>query len=223
MSKKNTIKRGFSIGEVMIAMFILLVGIIGAVFLSARSTAQIGDSRNAIIAASLAQEGVELVRNVRDNNVTQETCGGGSERCTAFDPGSGYNWPTFNGSGCRVDHTFEVASGFVMECLAAQSVDQLYLNESTGFYEHNGGGDETTSFQRVVFINYYDVASGNAIGAGMMPYDDTMEAKITSVVTWGTDDTRSLNNAQEVRTNCKIGNQCAYAETTLTSWINYGE
>lgn len=219
-------RKGFSIGEVMIAMFILVFGIIGAVFLSAKSTAQIGDSRNAIIAASLAQEGVELVRNVRDNSVTQETCGvGGNDRCTAFDPDTTYKWPTYSGAECAVDYVFGAATGEIMDCSNISGLQQLYLNPSTGSYEHSGGGDEITSFKRVVFINYYDVEDGTEFAAGSVPLNDTVEAKITSVVTWGADadNTRPLNNVDEVEANCKIGKQCAYAQTTLTSWINYGE
>ncbi len=215
-------RKGFSIGEVMIAMFILVFGIIGAVFLSARSTAQIGDSRNAIIAASLAQEGVELVRNVRDNNVTEEKCGAsGSERCTAFDPDSTYGWWSL-GAGeyqCTVDHNFEGMQG--MLCAGIGDLEQLYLNPSTGLYEHGTG--DMTSFKRLILIEYYDIDQST------VPFNDITDedvaAKITSVVTWQKDDDRDLNlkNTTDVEKNCKIGNQCAYAQTTLTSWINYGE
>jgi len=227
-------KKGFSIGEVMIAMFILVVGIIGAVFLSAKSTAQIGDSRNAIIAASLAQEGVELIRNIRDNSVTQETCGTGKdERCTAFEayagtadsPGASYGWPTYSGAKCAVDYTFETATGEIMDCSGISGLQQLYFDSANvGFYSQSGGGENTTPFKRVVFINYYKVDSGTEFQAGTtIPLDDTVEAKITSVVTWQNNTDLVLDNVSDVEANCKIGKQCAYAQTTLTSWINYGE
>jgi Tfp pilus assembly protein PilV len=67
--------KGFSIGEVMVAVFIMLVGIVGAIMLTARSIQDLGDSRESIVATLLAQEGTELVRNLRDNNVTQMKCG----------------------------------------------------------------------------------------------------------------------------------------------------
>lgn len=216
--KLRRTRRGFSIGEVMVAMFILVVGIISAVFLSAKSMGHISDSRNSVIASSLAQEGVELVRNIRDNNVTQKTCGSGSERCTAFDPDSGYGWPSRSGYGCHVDHNFAFPD--IMACLNPKPIGELYLNKSTGFYEHDGGNDEITPFMRIVFIDYYDVETGNTI-VGQIPYTDNVKAKITSVVTWGIDDTRLLNKAQEVEQNCKIGNKCTYVQTVLTSWINY--
>lgn len=225
--KLRRTKKGFSIGEVMIAMFILVFGIIGAVFLSARSTAQIGDSRNAIIAASLAQEGVELVRNIRDNSVTQETCdvnGDGiyNERCTAFDPNTNYGWKSLSTGEymCTVDHKFEAMSG--MLCASISDLEQLYLNSSTGLYEHDTG--DMTSFKRLILIDYYDIDPSST------PFNDITDedvaAKITSVVTWGdnsADPTFLLDSTDNVEKNCKIGKQCAYAQTTLTSWINYGE
>lgn len=227
MNKKNITKKGFSIGEVMIAMFILVTGIIGAVFLSAKSTAQIGDSRNAIIAASLAQEGVELVRNIRDNSVTQETCGTGeSERCTAFEAyagtasnqGNSYGWPTWdlgrNGVGCIVDYTMENETGMV--CSNISDLQSLYLDPQSGFYRHGTG--DTTPFKRIIFIKYYDINTSTAL-SGIT--DAELAAKVTSVVTWSDDVDLELNNIDDVEANCKIGKQCAYAQTTLTSWINF--
>ncbi|MEN8252643.1 MAG: hypothetical protein ABFQ53_03625 [Patescibacteria group bacterium] len=211
----------------MIAMFILVIGIIGAVFLSAKSTAQISDSRNAIVAMSLAQEGAELVRNIRDNSVTQKTCGSSrSERCTAFDQSTGYKWPSGNGYGCVVDHSLGYPGGDPMNCLAGRYLEDIYLNESTGFYEHAGGGEDTTLFKRIVYIDYFDVDTEIEYSSTTVPQAgesgvDQLAAKITSVVTWRNNDDIDLKNKEQVEENCLISNQCAYAQTTLTSWLNY--
>jgi len=66
--QKKEYKKGFSIGEVLIAAFILTVGVVSAVTLLTRSIVDTIDSRNLVIASQLAQEGTELVRNQRDNN-----------------------------------------------------------------------------------------------------------------------------------------------------------
>jgi hypothetical protein len=229
MNKQNKTKKGFSIGEVMIAMFILITGIIGAVFLSAKSTGQIGDSRNAIIAASLAQEGVELVRNIRDNSVTQETCGAGDERCGAFDPDTDYGWPSGNEYGCTVSYELKtVSSGVGMNCTSSVGLRQLYLDTDEEFYTHESGNSYVTPFKRVVFVDYFD-EDGNSVNNTSSYYGNSpiknpkdLSAKITSVVTWS-ESGIELDNASEVEANCKIGKQCAYAQTVLTSWINYGE
>ncbi|KKT87829.1 MAG: hypothetical protein UW95_C0008G0012 [Parcubacteria group bacterium GW2011_GWC1_45_14] len=51
------------------ALFVLSVGITGTLSLIATSVSNSNESRDAIVASQLAQEGVELVRNIRDTNV----------------------------------------------------------------------------------------------------------------------------------------------------------
>ncbi len=69
---KIAIKKGFSIAEVIISLFVITVGLITILGLVASSIRESAASRNQIIASGLAQEGFELVRNVRDNNLLSE-------------------------------------------------------------------------------------------------------------------------------------------------------
>jgi Tfp pilus assembly protein PilV len=66
--KFRKFKKGFSIGEVMLSAFVLSIVLVTIIGIISTSIGHSIDSRNAIIASELAQEGVELVRNVRDNN-----------------------------------------------------------------------------------------------------------------------------------------------------------
>ncbi len=61
-------KKGFTLLEVIIAIFIIAVGIVGAFgsLSQTLSSANIVSSR--LVAAFLAQEGIEIVRNIRDGN-----------------------------------------------------------------------------------------------------------------------------------------------------------
>lgn len=69
-------KRGFTIGEVLIAMFVLVSGLGSVVALMAGNVSNGIESRNKIIASELAQEGVELIKNLRDNKSSlSETSG----------------------------------------------------------------------------------------------------------------------------------------------------
>jgi Tfp pilus assembly protein PilV len=64
----NTMRRGFMLPDVMIAVFVTataLVAIMTAILPAFRLEIY---KRDEIIATGLAQEGIELVRNVRDNN-----------------------------------------------------------------------------------------------------------------------------------------------------------
>jgi prepilin-type N-terminal cleavage/methylation domain-containing protein len=65
--KKNR-QNGFSFLEVMFVVFILGTALTVFVQVISKSIDHSAESRDTIIAASLAQEGVELVRNIRDNN-----------------------------------------------------------------------------------------------------------------------------------------------------------
>ncbi len=216
-------EKGFSIGEVMVAMFILLVGIVDAIFLTVRSVSGLHDSRDAVIATLLAQEGVELVRNVRDNNVTQTNCGGGSERCTVFD--QTYGFPSITGATiliCRIDYnTTGTESEFTCD---GSPAPELFLNPETGMYTHDpGGGDYLdTELKRQIYVEY-DTSDNTPGGANnlVMPDDvDKLIANVTSVVVFGGAD---FPDAANIESECRIARGCVYAQTRLTSWINYGD
>lgn len=60
--------RGFTLLEVIVAVFIFAIGI-GGVFAFLQQTLILGSTlRNQLAASYLAQEGVEIVRNIRDTN-----------------------------------------------------------------------------------------------------------------------------------------------------------
>ena len=70
--KKNKIKDAFSLIEALVAISILMIGILSAFILVIRTLANTPHIQSRLIAANLAQEGVELVRQIRDNNFVQE-------------------------------------------------------------------------------------------------------------------------------------------------------
>ena len=61
-------KKSFSLIETIVAISILTIGILGISFLISSQIASIHFSENKLIAAYLAQEGIEIVRNIRDTN-----------------------------------------------------------------------------------------------------------------------------------------------------------
>jgi len=71
MNKKNKNykkKRAFTLVEVLLAVFILNIGILGTINLFASTIRGYSLSSNKFIAANLAQGGIEKVRNWRDSN-----------------------------------------------------------------------------------------------------------------------------------------------------------
>lgn len=61
-------RKAFSFIEVVISIFIISVGLVSSIALISVSLRDSIDSRKQMIASLLAQEGAELVRNIRDNN-----------------------------------------------------------------------------------------------------------------------------------------------------------
>ncbi|HPS28449.1 MAG TPA: prepilin-type N-terminal cleavage/methylation domain-containing protein [Candidatus Paceibacterota bacterium] len=69
MIKRNlNCKKGFSLIEALVAVAILIVGILSAFILLIRTTATIPAMQARLTAASLAQEGIEEVRALRDSD-----------------------------------------------------------------------------------------------------------------------------------------------------------
>lgn len=61
-------KDGFGIVEVMVAIFVITFGIVGVLALADQNIRMQRTNTNTLIASSLAQEGIEIVRNIRDKN-----------------------------------------------------------------------------------------------------------------------------------------------------------
>lgn len=213
-------KRGFSIAEVLVAMFILLVGIIDVIYLTSRGVTETHSATNAVIATMLAQEGTELVRNVRDNNVTRTDCVNGFNRCKAFE----VVFPSINHgvtSGyCTVDWEF---SGNPMNCHGASGGNSgaLFLNTDTGLYSHTQGSNaQVTPFSRRIYVDYA-MSDGTTPEHPASLSSNQLIANVTSVVMFGKMTFADIGTIADVESWCKIGSGCAFAQTRLTSWLNY--
>lgn len=130
---KNLIhnKKAFSLIEVLIAIFIISIGITGAVSLISYSISAVAISKSQIITANLAQEGLEIVRNIRDSNWLKDS-----------------DWNNGLGNG---DYRVQYNS----QSLLAFSDTLLQIN-SNGFYGYNGiegfSGGVDTLFKRKITI-----------------------------------------------------------------------
>jgi len=137
----SNVRNGFSIIEVIIAVFVIVVGLVAMMNLMANSLKHTIDSRNLIIASGLAQEGVELVKNIRDNSWLDPP-----NETDPFDDFPGNGNPDKN--NCRIDYTYTDAK----DAKCSSSVSHKKLKYNAGFYEHANGTD--TKFQRKLVFSY---------------------------------------------------------------------
>jgi hypothetical protein len=184
--------KGFSLGEVILSVSVLTVGILPVISSMTGGFRTSLESRDIVVASGLAQEGTELLKNVKDNNVLA-----GSASLSAWLPSSGSSW-----NDCRIDAKDTVlAPGHRISCGFGASSLRLFMPAS-GVLGHNNAGTGT-KFYRRIFLDYG--GSGNE------------RVTAISAVYWGQSYSPS-GTLTDVRDNCKIRNKCVYAESVLTPW-----
>jgi Tfp pilus assembly protein PilV len=132
---------GFSLLECMLAIFLVSSGIMAATLLVSKSLRDELDSRDQLVASMLAQEGVEIVRNIRDNNWMA-----GKDSFTYISTGN-----------CRVavPYTYMADGGSNVTCGYGATISasyKLYKHPTGGFYNHSSSPGEATKYYRQVKI-----------------------------------------------------------------------
>lgn len=154
--------KGFSIPEVLLSMFVLSIGLVTIVAVMAGSLRYSYDTRDLIIATGLAQEGVELVRNVRDADFAA-----GNQGFTRFSDSNRY---------CRINWNSSQNSN--IDCFAnPDPANRYYLQYRNGVYGHVNATKER--YSRFIYIDYDP-------GVGL----NNGTAVVRSFVFWGTADIR---------------------------------
>lgn len=153
-------KKGFSFLEVMITIAVLSIGILGVMVLIVSSMKSSMNSRDGIIASELAQEGIELIRNIRDNSLINSE--------DIFSVG----FPA-SSSNCRID-----MNSTSISCNNGTNHKKLYFDGN--FYTHNSSGT-VTKFQRKIMVNNYLDSDGNSANL-----NSAARVDLYSIVIWGT-------------------------------------
>ena len=148
--------KGFTILEVMTAIFILTVGVGAALSLMNQTLATGSVIEQRLIASYLAQEGIEIVRNIRDSTWLEKRAN------------TGIDWDEYlqkNVNGWEADYTSLT--------LTPYSGSGTPLNIQTdGFYGY-GAADAETTFKRKITIAEIDPSS-----------PDPDQRKVIVDVTW---------------------------------------
>jgi len=155
--------QGISILEVVVAILIITIGMVGVLSLVIQNVEAQYINKNILIATGLAQEGLELVRNVRDlnwltagNAWNQDIVGDGTYAIDYRGRGSiNASVNTLNDAGAR-----------------------LYVN-SSNLYTHSSADGAATDFYRLISVvdqaNYLDVSCAIRWKEGTQNRDYTAE------------------------------------------------
>ncbi len=134
--------------EVIAAVMIIAMGMIGVLSLVIQNVEAQYINKNVLIASGLAQEGLELVRNIRDNNWL--TAG--------FDPITGWKLGAGAGTNSDIVQDGTYAIDYRRFSSLNATVDsitddgaRLYLNDE-GLYTHVSAGNIETNFYRLITI-----------------------------------------------------------------------
>lgn len=127
---------GFSTPEVLLSIFVVAIGMVTIMTVMSSALRYSYSNQDIIIGTDLAQEGIELVRNVRDNDFAS-----GNTGFSLFS----------NQRHCRID--WDDAST-ALDCQAAQGLVSRYnLNYTSGLYSH-AAGSSAGRYSRYIFIDY---------------------------------------------------------------------
>ena len=142
--KKNS---GFSLMEVIISVAVIITALVASIALLSFSISGISTNKSKIIAVSLAQEGLEIVRNTRDSNWFFGN--------TGPDDGTGTDWREGLGeTGDISDPNPSFHTVQYDELTFSSDNPKLYI-DANGFYTHNETS-VVTSFERKIYIEYID-------------------------------------------------------------------
>jgi len=147
--------KGFTFLEIIIAIFVMTIGIVGALLAVQYAISATTQSYSRLTAAYLAQEGIEIVRNIRDTNWLEQ-------RTTPTTP-----WDDGLEEG---DWEADYKDASLRFCDPPCDYDnnlKFLKKNSNGFYNYNTG--EITQFKRKITIE--------------KPATSTL--KVTVTVYWG--------------------------------------
>ena len=125
MLNKKLSQKGFTLLELMTVVFVISIGMVAIMNLISQAFLYARLTRSKLIAAYLTQEGIEIVRNIRDSNWVD----GVSEWNDGLQPGD-----------FEVDYDDQALSSYA----------DRYLRINGGFYNYDSG--TITKFKRKIII-----------------------------------------------------------------------
>ncbi len=145
--------------EVMVAIFLVIMGLAAVLTLTTQSISGASRSATKLVAANLAQEGIEIVKSIRDLNYS------------ASDPNGVWTvWHTTNyHTNCYlvVANTYSCSVQHSSMVFGNSYATNLNFDSNTGLYSYGGAGTASI-FKRTITLQWISNA----------------QIKVNSVVSW---------------------------------------
>lgn len=172
-------KNAFTLLETMIAVTIITLAVAGPLYTASRAVVASQIAKDQLTASYLAQEGIEYVRRMRDDEFLKAYQAGGanisSAAWTSFISGSDAASITqCRASTCMLDptRTMGTGSGLSLQTCSGASCTPLYLLPSGLYSEQNNiSGSVQTPYTRTI----------QAIDLSPYTYDEGIVSKVTWV------------------------------------------
>ena len=195
-------------------MFVVSVGLVTIIQFFGKGFINSALDRDRIVAAGLAQEGVEIVKNIRDKSLAIP----GNFGFENFGP---LTEDAHDDNQCGLDYTDTLFdnSGGDRNCFAASSNSEQKFSLNIGA---NGflSSVTTTKWARVVYVFYNDNSTATSYS------DDS--ADVVSIVWWGSSATppASVPAGQDKTfaiisaglSGCTAANKCGYTTMHIDAW-----
>ncbi len=142
MEKNKNKKLAFTLMETVVILFVLSVGTLSVISLVRKSFYFQSVKKNLIIASYLSQEGLELMKNIRDTNIIL---------------GLDYdNWDGVSSAGIG-EHTYKV-DYYSLLATTCPSIDRAVLQKDNDFFRHSTSTQDTI-FKRLITVRAETLAS----------------------------------------------------------------
>lgn len=133
-------KSGFTLIETIVAVFILTAGILGSYLVFYNIYSQSGGYLHKLTAGYLAQEGIEIIRNMRDNNWVKN-------------PNDSWMTGIIDDNDCNMGREFEAdyRTGTINSVTGLKPYGNFLNIDSSGMYLYDSNYPETI-FKRKITI-----------------------------------------------------------------------
>ena len=202
LERKIFKKSGFTLIEILVTLFVLSIGVSAVFLLMSKSLRSSMDARDQIIASQLAQEGIELVRNLKDNRELDA-----KDAVCDYTKEDGENDP-HECSDLIIKETGEEKERKISLGKANGDEDMRLSLNGKNYYVHNLGVKETKFFRKIDLT----------IEGTFDPSDPTSSDRkitVTTYVTWNGSGFDAINN---LSTDCNVGNKCLSIISVLADY-----